>query len=196
MFAMSHIELDGNNVTSRRLDGHGQANACSRAAPDRLHGNQTRRRLRRMLAVIMALLVGMVLAVGTAAASGSPRISLDVRNAPSNGSDGYTNTTASNGATYSYRYSGGEGTGGDLTFKTRGRATINIHLTNGSGYAIDDVSFTDDNNDQLSWKNPNAGKVAVIQNENSAVQTANYKITVRDEGADVTVPCDPKIINR
>lgn len=71
-----------------------------------------------------------------------------------------------------------------------------MHLTNGSGYSIDDVSFTGDANKQLSWRNPNAKKVAVIQNKNDVVQSANYKITVRDEGAGVTVSCDPRIINR
>ncbi len=194
MSAIPHIKPDANDVTSRRLDG--LSKACNSTAPDRLHGNRVGWPLARMLAVSMLMLVGMVLALDVAAASGSPRISLDVRSGSSNGSDGYTDTTASNGDAYSYRYSGGEGKGGDLTFKIRGRVTINVHLTNGSGYTIEDVSFTDDDNKQLSWKNPNAGKVAVIQNMNSVVQTANYKVTVKDEGADVTVPCDPKIINR
>jgi hypothetical protein len=151
---------------------------------------------RRALASFVILLAGIVFALGVAAASAGPRISLDVHNTPSNGSDGYTDTTASNGAIYSYRYSGGEGKGGDVIFKTRGRVTVNVHVANGSGYSIDDVSFIGDAGEQLSWLNPNAGKVAVIQNLNTVVQVANYKVTVRDEAADVTVPCDPRIVNQ
>lgn len=154
------------------------------------------RRFRRALASLVILLSGVVFALGVAASSAGPRISLDVHNTPSNGSDGYTDTTASNGATYSYRYSGGEGNGGDVIFKTRGRVTVSVHLANGSGYSIDDVSFTDDTGEQLSWLNPNAGKVATIQNLNTVVQVANYKVTVRDEAADITVPCDPRIVNQ
>ena len=194
MSAIPHIQLDANNVASRRWDG--PSKACNGAVRGRLHENQIGRPLVRMLAVIMLMLVGMVLALDVAAASASPRISLDVLSGPSTGSDGYTDTTASNGDAYHYKYSGGEGNGGDLTFKTRGRVTINVHLTNGSGYTIDDVAFTHDSKHQLSWPNKNAKKVAVIRNDNSKVQTAHYKITVRDEAKKVTVPCDPRIINR
>lgn len=187
--AVADIAAHGMDVQGRtRLSGVIAVSPSARPGSWRLH--------RRLPETIMVLLAGMMVAVAVAAAPASPNIRLDVRNSPSNGSDGYTDTTASNGATYSYKYSGGEGNGGDVTFKSRGKVTINVHLTNGSGYSIDDVSFSGDSNDQLSWRNPNAGKVAVIQDENSAVQTADYKITVKDEGADVTVPCDPKIINR
>lgn len=127
----------------------------------------------------------------------SPNISLEIHNHASNGSDGYTNTTASNGAVYSYRYSGGEGNGGDVVFRTRGRVTVNIHVANDSGYSIEDVEFHDDANQQLSWLGKHGGaSSAVIQDKNDAVQTARYKITVTDEASDVSVPCDPIIANR
>jgi len=126
---------------------------------------------------------------------GNPTITLDVRNWGSNGSDGYTSTTASNGATYSYRYSGGTGNGGDVTFTTRGRVTIVVQLQSDSRYTIENVGFTGDSNNQLSWIN-HAPTTATIQNLNTIVQTANYKVTVNDSVAHCTIPCDPMIINK
>ena len=123
-------------------------------------------------------------------------ISLDVRNFPSNGSDGYTNTTASNNAIYSYQYSGGTGHGGDVTFTGRGRVTVTLHLRSDPRYQISHVGFTNDTNDQLSWLAQNAPTTAVIQNLNTVVQTANYKVTVTDSTENCTVPCDPTSINR
>src|SRR5579863_2385862 len=51
-------------------------------------------------------------AISAAQVTGSATISLSIQNHPSNGSDGYTDTTASNGKVYSYKYSGGSGKGG------------------------------------------------------------------------------------
>lgn len=146
--------------------------------------------------VAMALLLALGGSLPANAAPVSPHITLDVRHMPSNGSDGYTDTTASNGAVYSYKYTGGDGGGGDVTFRERGRVTINVQLS-GSGYRIDHVGFTGDIHEQLSLvSNPRGGSVAVIQNLNSAVQTASYKVTVVDDADEATIPCDPKIINR
>ena len=128
---------------------------------------------------------------------GNPTIDLDVRNFPSNGNDGYTNTTASNGATYSYRYTGGDNNGGNVTFTTRGRVTIVLQLQSDPRYTINSVGFTGDTNNQLSLEsNPHAQTHATIQNLNSVVQTANYKVTVTDSTANCTAPCDPQIINK
>lgn len=149
----------------------------------------------RALAAGIVLLAGMVFSSGVAAAPPGPSIRLDVRYGSSGGSEGYTDTTASNGATYSYKYSGGGGKGGDVVFDHRGRVTISVHLS-GNTYSIEDVGFTGDIHKQLSrLPSPAAARVAVIQNRNDMVQTANYKITVVDEDG-VKVPCDPKIINR
>ena len=41
-------------------------------------------------------------------------VTLDVRNFPSNDSDGYTDTTASNHAIYSYLYGGGSDGNGNI----------------------------------------------------------------------------------
>ena len=134
-------------------------------------------------------------AIAAAASPSSRSITLDVRNAPSSGSDGYADTTASNGKTYSYKYSGGDNGGGDVTFTGRGAGTVVVHLR-GSRYAIDTVDFPDDPNDQLS-DDPSASSPtsAVIKDKNDTAQTATYKVTVKDSSANATVPCDPKIIN-
>lgn len=150
-----------------------------------------------LLALLAILLCGFA-ALAWADSSGpiAPNITLDVHNYPSNGSDGYINTTASNGAIYSYRYTGGENGGGDVVFHTRGRVTVNVSLSNDSDYSIEDVSFRGDTNDQLSWLTNQGGPTtAVIQDVNDTVQDARYKITVRGDD-DVTVPCDPIMANR
>lgn len=145
--------------------------------------------------LLCAFGVAVVWANGTGPTS--PNITLEIQDHASNGSDRYTDTIASNGASYSCRYSGGEGGGGDVIFRTRGRVTVNVHLAHDSGYTIEDVSFREDTEDQLSWLGSHGGSTsAVIQDKNDAVQEAQYKITVRDEGANVTVPCDPIIANR
>jgi hypothetical protein len=124
-------------------------------------------------------------------------ITLDVRNFPSNGSDGYTNTTASNGATYSYQYSGGSGHGGDVTFHVgNGHSTFVVQLRSDPRYTFNTITFTNDTYSQLSVQNPHAQTSATIQNQNTQVQTANYKCDVSDSNAGCTVPCDPQIINK
>ncbi|MEO8742867.1 MAG: hypothetical protein ABI365_06710 [Lysobacteraceae bacterium] len=128
---------------------------------------------------------------------GNPTIDLDVRNFPSNGSDGYTDTTASNNTVYSYRYSGGGGhSGGDVTCTVgQGRVTIVVHVQSDPRYSISTVGFTNDPNQQLSLQS-HAPTTATIQNLNTVVQTAHYKVTVSDSTANCTVPCDPAIINK
>lgn len=121
--------------------------------------------------------------------------SLDVRNFPSNGSDGYTNTTASNNAIYSYKYSGGsDGAGGLETRVGSGVATLGLNLDADNRYSIDGVDFTDDPQHQLTWRGnaPNAG---VITDANTEVETAHYSVTVADATANCTLPCDPQISN-
>lgn len=123
-------------------------------------------------------------------------IQLDLQAHASNGSDGYTNSVASDGAVYSYRYSGGTGNGGDVAFTSRGRVNVTVQLQAGNRYTVASVAFANDIHHQLSWVNPGSHGNAVIQNENSQLQTANYKMTVTDTDAGCTIPCDPMIINR
>lgn len=149
------------------------------------------------LSALLVILLFAASASPARAAPASPNITLEIHNHASSGSDGYTNTTASNGATYSYRYSGGESNGGDVIFRTRGRVNVNVRLAKGSSYTIGNVTFEDDAHDQLRWlSGQHATSTAVIQDKNDAVQTARYKITVHDEGTGASIPCDPIIANR
>ena len=161
------------------------------------HAQALLRLLRTVGATLLVLLAGTAFSLAMAAPPASPHIQLDIQNHASSGSDGYTDTTASNGAIYSYRYSGGEGKGGDVIFRTRGRVTVNVHLDDGRHYSIENVTFTGDTHQQLRWvSSAQTTSTAVIQNTNDQVQTAQYKITVMDERNGVSIPCDPMIANR
>jgi hypothetical protein len=143
------------------------------------------------------ILCAVISAVSASAfADNSQTITLSVKDSPSTGSDGYTDTTASNGEVYSYKYAGGGGDGGDVTFKTGKPATVVLQLNGARRYAIDDISFPRDPNNQLTKVlNPSAPTNAVIQDKNDAAQTATYKVTVEDSTGGATIPCDPQIIN-
>lgn len=126
-------------------------------------------------------------------------VSLDVRNFPSSG-DGWADTTASNGQTYSYKYTGGDAStnNGKVTCRVNsGRAAINVGLIAADQYHIDKITFEhDDPNDPQLSTQGSATRTRVINDKNTVVITANYKVTVIDTGnSNVTVPCDPQIIN-
>ena len=125
----------------------------------------------------------------------STNATLDVRNFPSNGSDGYTNTTASNNAIYSYKYSGGTDNLGGMDVKVgQGVATLNLSLDSDQRYSIEGVNFSDDPYNQLTWRG-NAPTTGVITDANTEVENAHYSVTVADSTADCTFPCDPMIDN-
>lgn len=119
-------------------------------------------------------------------------VSLQVRAQPSNGNDGYTNTTASNNAIYSYRYSGGDDGHGDIseTLGT-GAATVDVRLDGGSRYQISDISFNGATPGQLSWSG--GGDSAAIIDANTVVENASYCTRVTDSSANCTFDCDPMI---
>lgn len=120
--------------------------------------------------------------------------SLDVRNFPSNGSDGYTDTTASNNAVYSYRYTGGSDQAGGLRAQVgQGTATLNLSLDGDPRYTIDQVTF-DDPKGQLSWRG-NAPRNGVLTDSNTDEEEGYYHVQVRDSVANCTIPCDPMVIN-
>ena len=124
----------------------------------------------------------------------STNASLDVRNFPSNGSDGYTDTTASNNAIYSYRYTGGsDGAGGLRAQVGQGTATLNLSLDADPRYTIDHVTF-DDPKSQLSWRG-NAPRNGVLTDSNTDEESAHYYVSVRDATANCTIPCDPMVVN-
>ena len=126
----------------------------------------------------------------------SANATLDVRNIPSNGSDGYTDTTASNNAIYSYRYSGGTDNAGGMEVQVNtGTATLNLSLDDDDRrYSIDTVSFSDDPSGQLQWRG-NAPANGVITDSNTVIETAHYSVEVADATAGCTFPCDPMIAN-
>ncbi len=129
------------------------------------------------------------------------KISLDVKFGPSGGQPGFFDTTASDGHTYSCRYSGGEGNGGDVTISSSEGRNVNVevHLDGDRDYTMGDVYFPVDPNLQLS-KDPRVNrKVAVIHDRNDALQAATYKVIVHDRstsGGLIIIPCDPMIINK
>lgn len=121
--------------------------------------------------------------------------SLDVRDFPSNGSDGYIDTTASNNAIYSFRYTGGsDGHGGLRTKVGQGVATLNVRLESDSRYSIDDAEFDQDPERQLSWRG-NSSVAGVITDANTAAETGHYSLIVADSQASCTFRCDPMVVN-
>ena len=152
-----------------------------------------------MKKIMFAAAVLMGSSVGSAFGQGSPIITLSLHDTPAHGSDGYTNVAAC-GSTYSYKYSGGTGNGGDVTFIGRRPVTVVLKLNNASPsdrrYTFGDVTFEGDDNDQLSWSG-NAPTNGVINDKNDVAQTASYKVMVDDATkASCSIPCDPKIINQ
>lgn len=132
-------------------------------------------------------------------------ISLKVQNVPSNGADNYTNVIASDGTVYSYQFSevdsnGQTHYGGNVSFTSRGKVTININLPHGNGqhYRIDYVDFADDVHQQVAW---NADQTtpykAMIENTNDNLASVYYLVVVKDtDKRYCTIPCDPMINNR
>jgi hypothetical protein len=121
-------------------------------------------------------------------------VNLQVRAQPSNGSDGYTNTTASNNAVYSYKYTGGDDDHGDISETVgSGAATIDVNLNGGSRYQISDISFNGASPGQLSWSG--GGDSAAIIDANTAVENATYCTKVTDSTGNCYFNCDPMIGN-
>ena len=152
-----------------------------------------------MKKIMLAAAVLIGCPVGSAFGQGSPIINLSLHDTPSNGSDGYTDIDAC-GSTYSYKYSGGTGNGGDVTFTGRRPVTVVLKLNNASSsdrrYTLRDVTFEGDGNHQLSWSG-RAPTNGVINDKNDVAQTASYKVMVDDATkASCSIPCDPKIINQ
>lgn len=121
--------------------------------------------------------------------------SLDVRNSSTNG-DGWTNVNGSNGAPYSYKYSGGNnGDNGAVSFNVGGgNAATTLTLVADPRYSIQSVSFSGDTAQQLSTHG-NAPRNRVINDSCTAPIDAQYKVMVLDSVANATVACDPPIRN-
>lgn len=123
---------------------------------------------------------------------------LDVRNYPTH-DDGWTNTTASNNTTCSYKYTGGDDHAGGVTHLIgQGPAKITVNLIAAHQYQIAGVSFTGENvNESQLSAQPKDGRAHEIHNKNSRELTAHYNVSVKDTlNNNVTIPCDPQIVNR
>ena len=123
-------------------------------------------------------------------------VHLLVRNQPSNGNDGFTNTTATNNAVYSYRYTGGDDDHGDISETIGlGSATVDVDLSGGNNYRITGITFTNDPGNQLSWRPGSDADHAVVIDANTSVMDASYCTTVTDASASCSFNCDPMIGN-
>lgn len=125
-------------------------------------------------------------------------VSLNVRNFASNGSDGYTNTTASNETVYSYQYSGGSDTHGNTNETVGdGGSTITVNLSSDSRYEISGVLFSGPAGGDLStYPAANTTTSLIINDNDSSPGSGYYKITVTDTTANCTFDCDPEINNQ
>lgn len=123
-------------------------------------------------------------------------VNLDVRNFPSNGSDGYTNTTASNNAIYSYLYRGGsDGHGNIEEIADSISGTITVGIQSDPRYRISTVVFSGDVEHQLSWQPGDSPTSAVITDSDTETGEGTFCVSVSDTTANCTFPCDPQIRN-
>ena len=121
-------------------------------------------------------------------------VKLKVRPTASNGG-GWTTVTASNGAPYSFKYSGGHmDTGGLQTKVGDGPATIAISLDTDDRYAIEAVQFTGQIKSQLRWQGD--ASEGEITDDNVAEGSAHYGVVVIDtQDGNARFTCDPMISN-
>ena len=132
-------------------------------------------------------------------------VSLDVRNFSSEAP--WVNVNGSNGAPYSYLYTGGNAPGnknnGDCEFGIGGgNAAITLTLVADQRYQIDVITFVNDTAPPQLSTQGNAPRTRVINNKCTeklppGTDDTRYKVRVVDTGAgNATVQCDPVIINK
>ena len=127
---------------------------------------------------------------------GPVNVSLDVRNFSSGGADGYTDVLASNGATYSYKYTGGSDNHGNVQVMVGGgQAAINVMVGGDPRYSITNITFNPTDS-QFTWHAGGNARVAVIIDTAATVASVKYTVIVTDSTVHCTVPCDPMIQNK
>ena len=123
-------------------------------------------------------------------------VSLDVRNFAATPGDGYTNTTATNNAVYSYKYSGGtDGNGGVEVITGTGTLTLTVTVSADPRYLVSSVTF-DNNVGDLSWAFGSSAYIAVITDTDLDNENSYYSVIISDHTAGCTMPCDPPITNK
>lgn len=123
-------------------------------------------------------------------------IELDIRNSPSNGSDGFTSTPTSDALNYCYKWSGGSDAAGDV-FESlaTGVAQINVHLIADPRYHIESALFGEGNTQFTFTKTDNYN--AVISDLGTAKEEDYFNLQVRDSSRpNCTFWCDPRVGNR
>jgi hypothetical protein len=126
----------------------------------------------------------------------SLNVGLDVRNYSASSGDGYTNTSATNGATYSYKYSGGSDGNGNANDAGEGVLTITVTVGTDPRYTINGVAFSGDIENQLSAPTPAAGATSIVITDSDAASGSGYySVDVSDTTANCTFVCDPRITN-
>jgi len=125
-------------------------------------------------------------------------VTLEIQTTPA---DGFVTTYGSNQKTYYYRYSDGDDTHGNVNVKYNEGNDVKIHIElkhATSTFAIDDVIFTDNANNQLT-KIDASGNHAHIsdKNKNGVYLNAYFEVKVVDNtaGGSVYIYCDPRIVN-
>jgi hypothetical protein len=121
---------------------------------------------------------------------------LDVRNSASNGHDGYTNTSTTDGQTYCYKWTGGTDNAGDVVESIRaGVAQINVQLRADSRYHIVAGAFGDGNT-QFSF-NATDNYNGVISDVGTVAEDDYFKLQVSDSSrTNCTFWCDPRVGNQ
>ena len=127
----------------------------------------------------------------------SQNVSVTLKVKPgSNGGNGWSDTTASNGQAYCYKYTGGNDDRGDMEQQVNtGASTLQLNLdTDRDRYSLSGATFDDPNN-QLTWlRTDNA--TGTITDANTVVEDAKYTIQVTDTTTGATIDCDPMILNK
>ena len=127
----------------------------------------------------------------------SQNVSVTLKVKPgNNGGSGWSDTTASNGQAYSYKYTGGTDDRGDMEQQVNtGASTLQLNLdTDRNRYSLSGATF-DDPNHQLTWvRTDNA--TGTITDVNTVAENAKYTIQVTDTTNGATFDCDPMILNK
>jgi len=126
---------------------------------------------------------------------GPNSVNLDVRNTATGPAPGYTQVTASNGAAYYYKYTGGSDGNGNVTVKVgTGQAAITVTVGSDPRYSITNITFNPTTSG-FTWHGGGSAHVGVIVDPANVVEDVKYTCIVTDSTANCTIPCDPVIHN-
>lgn len=123
-------------------------------------------------------------------------VTLDVRDkAPIK--SGYKSVVASDGSVYYFKYSGGDEQHDDGTVTnkiTSEEIIFEVSLTCADCYIIESVGFTNHANQLTAGAKTHPRKLH-IHNQNNAHLNGRYTVIVKRLDKNVSIPCDPPIIN-